>query len=80
MASRVSAGTPKVGVACPRAMSTRSPADGAAAFQYRGADEIALGDDAVEHALDGGDRRVLGHQGRVHALMDAVVVALGDAQ
>src|SRR5262249_6327163 len=45
----------------------------AATLEHGGADEVALDDHGVEHALDVGDRRVERHHAGMHALLDAVL-------
>ena len=55
-------------------------AAGARPDQHHVADEIAIDGDAVRHAINFGDRRVLRHHGRVHALLDAALSAERDAE
>ena len=43
-------------------------------------DEVAVDGNAVGHARNLGDGRVLGHHGRVHALLDAALGQHGDAE
>jgi hypothetical protein len=56
------------------------PGAGALALGHDGADVIALGDDPVEHALDGGDRRILGDHAGMDPLLDAARLTRGDAE
>ena len=80
-ASSLAAGTPNGGGLSPRAMSTMSLATadavalraGAGTGQQQVAGEVAVDGDAVGDAGDLGDGRVLGHHGRMHALLDAAL-------
>ena len=53
---------------------------GAAPFEHDPADEIALGDDRVEHPLDRGDRGSGRHHARMHALFEPVLGQPGDPE
>ncbi len=56
-------------------MRARSPA-----LQHQVADEIALHDHGIEHAIGIGHGRALGDQRRVHTLLHALLARHGDAQ
>ena len=53
---------------------------GAGTLEQHARHQVALDLDGVEHAVDVGEQLVVGHEGRMHAQLHALVAAAGDGE